>query len=281
MKHLLHILPDQKSCFYKRKISSSENKHELYQLKRTSPFIFFIKFIKMLLTLMKAIKRFFKFISLIVLYLGFSCLAGVLGFLLYGITRDFATNNLESRGIASVPSSSSKSIKTSKTIATSDKPNQPLTASAVTNNPPAPNQSKPALAITAAGVKDKKSLKSFVLKAKKQLEEDYEAAMEDFETKEVWKTSFTHLTIVDFSGDILLNINHPHLEGKNGMEWKNVDGKKIIADMINIGKNSGSGFYECRVRHPDTETLHPKLHYIASFQIEGEPFIVFSGFFLK
>ena len=238
---------------------------------------------------MKAIKKFFRFISLTVLYLGFLCLAGVLGFLLYGITRDFASNNLESRGIASVPSNSSKLIKTSgranktpsKTTATSDKPNQPqlLTASAVTNKPP--DQSKPPKPITASEVKDKNSLKSFVLGAKKQLEKDYEAAMEDFETEEMWKTPFTHLTIVDLSGDILLNTNHPHLEGKNGMEWKNVDGKKIIADMINIGKNSGSGFYECRVRHPDTETLHPKLHYIATFQIEGEPFIVFSGFFLK
>ena len=240
---------------------------------------------------MKAIRKFFRFISLTVLYLGFSCLAGVLGFLLYGITKDFTSNNLESRGIASVSSDSSNPIKTSKianktisppkTTASSDKPNQPLVASAVTNKPPAPDQPKPPKPITASEVKDKSSLKSFVLKAKKQLEKDYEAAMEDFETKEVWKTSFTHLIIVDLSGDILLSTNHPHLEGKNGMEWKNVDGKKIIADMINIGKNSGSGFYEYRVRHPDTETLHPKLHYIATFEIEGEPFIVFSGFFLK
>ena len=238
---------------------------------------------------MKAIKKIFRVISLTVLYLGFSCLAGALGFLLYGITRDFASDNLESRGIASVSSNAPKPIRASETtnktaspikVSPTGKPNQtqPLVASAVTNQPPAPNPSK---SITASEVKDKTSLKSFVLKAKKHLEKDYEAAMEDFEIKEIWKTPFTHLTIVDLSGDILLNANHPHLEGKNGMEWKNVDGKKIIADMINISKNSGSGFYECRVRHPDTETLHPKLHYIASFQIEGEPFIVFSGFFLK
>ena len=215
---------------------------------------------------MKSIKKFFRFISLTVLYLGFSCLAGVLGFLLYGIAKDFNSNNFKSRGLASVPGNPPKPTKIS------NRKNK---------NPPSSQKFNPDKleSITASAVKNKNSLKSFVLKAKRHLEKSYDKALENFQTKKMWKTSFTYLAILDLSGNILLDVNHPHLEGKNGMEWKNVDGKKIIEDMVNIGKNGG-GFYECRVRHPDTETLHPKLHYVSPFKKKGESFIVLSGFFL-
>ena len=215
---------------------------------------------------MKAIKKIFRFISLTVLYLGFSCLAGALGILLYGMARDFTSNHSESRGLASASANPPKPSKTSGVK--NKKPSSPQTSTSDKSEP-----------VTASAVKDKNSLKSFVLKAKRHLEKNYDEALEDFKTKKIWKTSFIHLTILDLSGNILLNANHPHLEGENGMEWKNVDGKKIIEDMVNIGK-SGSGFYECRVRHPDTETLHPKLHYVSPFKKEGKSFIVFSGFFL-
>ena len=235
---------------------------------------------------MKAIKKFFRFISLTVLYLGFSCLAGGLGFLLYGIARDFSSNNFESRGLASAPATSQKLTKTSgvknkKPSPASDK-SKPIRVAEMNNKNSSSSQtstsdkSKP---VTASTVKDKTSLKLFVLKAKEKLEKNYDKALEDFKTKNIWKTSFIYLTILDFSGNILFSANHPHLEGKNGMEWENVDGKKIIEDLVNTGK-SGKGFYECRVRHPDTETLHPKLHYVSPFKKEGRSFIVFSGFFL-
>ncbi|MCY4512142.1 MAG: cache domain-containing protein [Bdellovibrionales bacterium] len=243
---------------------------------------------------MKAVKKIFRFISLTLLYLGFSGLAGVFGVLLYGITHDFVSNQIESRGLASVQSNSPKTIqsppKTNKKNVKAPVPNtpnppQPLKTAEVTNQqaspstPPAvqPNQPQP---ITASEVKDEKSLQSFVLRAKKHLEKDYDRALEDFKTNEMWKTSFTYLSILDLSGTILFNANHPHIEGENGMDWKNKDGKKIITDIVNIGKN-GNGFYECRIRHPDTETLHPALHYITSFKTEENPLIVVSSFFLK
>ena len=218
---------------------------------------FYLNCLNYCLALMKAIKRFFRFISLTVLYLGFSCLAGVLGVLLYGITSDFVSENRNLRAPASVQS-------------------DPLTE--VTNPAPPSGKPSPPQPTTASEVTNKKNLKAFVLNAKTHLEKNYDIALQDFKTQEIWKTKFIYLTVLDLFGNILLSANYPELNGQNGMEWKNVDGKKIIEDMINIGKNGGD-FYECRVRHPDEETLQPKIHYITTFKKDEENLLVFSGFF--
>ena len=206
---------------------------------------------------MKVIKKFFRFISLTVLYLGFSCLAGVLGILLYGVTSDFVLEYKNLRAPASVQS---------------DPPSE------VTNRAPISNRSNSQKFISAAEVTDKNSLKSFVLAAKKHLEEDYDTAVQDFRTQDRWKTKLIYLAVLDLSGNILLSANYPEWEGDNGMEWRDPDGKKAFEDMINLGKKGG-GFYKYRSYHPDKE-YRPRMHYTTNFKKNGKKFIVYSGFFL-
>ena len=241
---------------------------------------------------MKALKKFFRSISLIFLYLGFSGLAGVFGILLYGITSDFVSTHMDSRGLASVQSKSSKITRTPpKKVSRAPTPKkpippQPLKTAKVINEQPPPsktlpsNNSKSPQTITASEVKDKKSLKSFVLKAKEHLEKDYDRALKDFRSNKIWKASFTYLTVLDMSGTFLFNASRPDMEGQNKLKWKSKNDKKITMDMINVGKKGG-GFYEYRKLHPDTDTLHPRLLYIANFRKGKESFMIISGFFPK
>ena len=206
---------------------------------------------------MKVIKKFFRFTSLTVLYLGFSCLAGVLGILLYGVTSDFVSEYRNPRAPASIKSNSSAEVTNRASTSTRQhSPKSPI----------------------AAEVTDKNSLKTFVLAAKKHLEKDYDTAVQDFRTQEKWRTNLTYLIILDLSGNILLMTNYPEYEGENGMEWRDPDGKKAFEDLINLGKNGG-GFYEFRSYHPD-EDYRPKMHYSTTFQKDEKNFIVYSGFFL-
>ena len=229
---------------------------------------------------MRALKKPYRFISLIFLYLGFFGLAGVFGILLYGITSGFVSTLMDTRGLASVQSKSPKLTRTPP-----ENPNPPQTpkTSEMINEQASPprvlssNNLKSPQPITASEVKDKKSLKSFVLRAKKHLEKDYDRALKDFRLNKIWKTSVVYLTVIDFSGTFLFSASRPELEGQNGLKWKD---KKIVMDMINVGKNGG-GFYEFHSRHPDTDTLHPRLLYITTFKKGKKSFMIGSGFFLK
>lgn len=204
---------------------------------------------------MKVIKRFFRFLSLTVLYLGFSCLAGVLGILLYGVTSDFVSEYQNPRAPASVKSGPSTKV---------------------TSRTPSSTKSEP---ITAAEVTDKNSLKAFVLAAKKHLEEDYDTALQDFRTQEPWKTKLVYLSVYDLDGNVLLSVNYPEWEGRNAMDWKNVDGKTTVKDAIDIGKNDG-GFYKCRLWNPAKEVHQLKIIYITTFTKDNQDLILLSGFFL-
>ena len=241
---------------------------------------------------MKAIKKIFRFISLLFLYSGFTALAGVLGILLYGITSDFVSPHMESRGLASVQPKSSKLARTApkkisqRPLPKNPSPPQPIkTAEVINEQPPlpkTPSSNNPNLpqSITASEVKDKESLKSFVLRAKEHLEKDFDRALKDYGTNEIWKTPITHLSVIDLSGTILFAASRPHLNGRNLITWENIDGKAIFKDIITIGKNGG-GFYEFRSQHPDTDTFQHKLLYTTTFKKGEKSFIAYSSFFPK
>ena len=68
---------------------------------------------------------------------------------------------------------------------------------------------------TASQIKDRQSLKDFVLDARNYLEKDYERAIEDFRKKDgPWRDGEAYLFILDEYGKVNFHAGIPALEGQ-------------------------------------------------------------------
>jgi len=80
--------------------------------------------------------------------------------------------------------------------------------------------------------------------------------------------------ITDFNGIEQLFADHPELEGKDLSDMRDLKGKYVIRDMINIAKNSKEGFYQYLWTKPKAKGNH---HIKIAFVKHFEPFNWFIG----
>ena len=134
--------------------------------------------------------------------------------------------------------------------------------------------------IKAEDVKDKESLKSFVLSAKEHLEKDYEQAVKDFRTQKEWKTDFIYVHGLSLDGTTLFHVALPELEGQNLLSDSEI-GNSIIKTLLLAGK-TGGGFTEYIQDNPLKEGVDQskKIAYVATFKKDGKDYLVSSGFYL-
>ena len=85
--------------------------------------------------------------------------------------------------------------------------------------------------------------------------------------------------INDFNG---INIAHgadADHEGQNDYDLQDTHGGYIIRDMIDIAKNSGSGYYQYYWNNPATGTEQTKITYVV--QIPNTDYFIGAGFYVK
>ena len=136
------------------------------------------------------------------------------------------------------------------------------------------------VAVRAVDVKDKESLKAFVLSAKEHLEKNYETAIHDFKTKEEWRKGPIYLYGVSLEGKSLFYPNDPKIEGSDLLQNPHTrDGAEKALSAV----QAGGGFIEYHWDNPAIEGkdyTSKKLSYVTTFQKDGKDYIVGSGIYL-
>ena len=132
----------------------------------------------------------------------------------------------------------------------------------------------------AVNVKDKDSLKAFVLSAKEHLEKDYDQAVSDFRTKEEWKKGAIYLYGLTMEGASLFHTVMPELEGKNLLQDPKA---KIPVQLALSAIKNGGDFIEYEWDNPAIEGADDskKVGYVTTFKKDGVDYIVGSGFYLS
>ncbi|MDE0119779.1 MAG: cache domain-containing protein [Bdellovibrionales bacterium] len=147
------------------------------------------------------------------------------------------------------------------------------------------NNSGRVLRTTAASqVKNRQSLKNFVLDAKNYLEKDYNKATNDFRKKDgPWRHEEVYLFIVDESGTTLFHAGIPIFEGQRVGLIDLDTGEYIVDSLIRTGLQWGGGFIEYRFDNPETSEKenNKKITYVTPFRrSEGDlTLIIGAGFF--
>lgn len=82
-----------------------------------------------------------------------------------------------------------------------------------------------------------------------------------------WDNGTGYFFIIDTGGVTWLNADRPELEGQCILSYKDVDGRYIIQDMIDLARNNESGFYRYAWTKPGTEgDGHMKMAFIKRFE---------------
>ena len=134
--------------------------------------------------------------------------------------------------------------------------------------------------VKADDVKDKESLKAFVLSAKERLEKDYETAIHDFKTKKEWRSGSIYLYGISLEGKSLFYPNDPKIEGTDLLQ--NSHAKNGTEKALEAVK-TGGGFIEYMWDNPSIEGKNydsKKISYVTTFKKDGINYIVGSGIYI-
>ena len=140
---------------------------------------------------------------------------------------------------------------------------------------------------TAKCVRDKASLKDFVLAAKGHLEDDYEQAIVDFRQKNSrWRYGSVYIFIVDDKGKTQFHAEYPVFEGNAVHLTKDKYGASIADRVTEVGMQPGGGFLRYKFDDPEIERKDSsnKIGYAISFDSphhREQKYIVGSGFYLE
>lgn len=91
----------------------------------------------------------------------------------------------------------------------------------------------------------------------------------------------TYVFVSNMDGTELVNAAQPVFEGKSLIDVKDVKGKMVMRDQIDIAKEKGSGWFECYWYRPGDNIPALKKTYIQKVQHGNEVYIVGSGFYAK
>ena len=138
---------------------------------------------------------------------------------------------------------------------------------------------------SASQVKDRETLKNFVLDARNYLERDYDKAIDDFrKVNGPWRHGETYLFIIDEHNKVYLHVGSPILEGQQELLIRDLKTGTLIADQIIVeGLKQGGGFVEYHIDDPTTEEKDTsiKITYATSFtRGTNQPILIIgAGFF--
>ena len=152
----------------------------------------------------------------------------------------------------------------------------------------------PAPEVTAADVKDRATLQAFVRSAEGSFlsalqehgEERIPELVDVFRAKDGdWRHGSIYPFILDFNGYVLFHGVRPALEDQVYLNVEDVNGVKIVREMIEIAR-AGGGYLEYYYDDPavegDEDTGSPKVSYVEEAVIEfsGISVIIGAGFYL-
>jgi len=125
-----------------------------------------------------------------------------------------------------------------------------------------------------------KQSKALVDQAASLLQSEGTKAFIEFRKKDSkWLKGDTYIFVSNMNGIILLQPIDPELEGKNMIDWKDVNGKAANQEMIETAKTKGSGWVDYMWPKPGESEPSKKMTYIKKVKAGDETFIVGSGFY--
>lgn len=91
----------------------------------------------------------------------------------------------------------------------------------------------------------------------------------------------TYIFVDNLQGVELVNGGLPSLEGKNLMDLKDLKGKTVVRDQIDMAMKKGSAWLECYWYLPGNNSPALKKTYVRKAQFGDEVYILGSGFYVK
>ena len=89
----------------------------------------------------------------------------------------------------------------------------------------------------------------------------------------------TYIFVTSPDGTELVNPAQPSLEGRNLLDLKDLQGNPVVKDEIDLAMEKGSGWLEMSWFKPGTNTPAPKMTFVKKVKVNGETFIVGSGYY--
>lgn len=89
----------------------------------------------------------------------------------------------------------------------------------------------------------------------------------------------TYIFVTSPEGTELVNPAQPTLEGRNLIDLKDLDGELVVKEEIDLAMEEGSGWLEMTWFKPGTNTPAPKRTFVKKTEVNGETFIVGSGYY--
>lgn len=137
---------------------------------------------------------------------------------------------------------------------------------------------------TARQVRDKQTLKNFVLDARNYLEKNYNQALEDFrDVNGPWRYREVYLMLFDDTGKAHFHAGIPSFENQRIGLVDLKTGQVIVDQLITEGLKSGGGYAEYHFDDPSTTEKEQsrKITYVTTFRrSENEPtLLIGAGFF--
>ena len=107
------------------------------------------------------------------------------------------------------------------------------------------------------------------------------AAFAEFRQKDSeWYTDTTYIFVDDIQGTALVNPPQTQIEGKNFIDMRDVNGKAVMREMIDILKTRETGWLEYWWPKPGETKPSKKTNYIKKVIVDGEAFIVGAGLYI-
>lgn len=141
-----------------------------------------------------------------------------------------------------------------------------------------------AIAVDAADVADRETLKDFVLEALSLLESAQDEAeqtsvLDAFRHDARWRHGPIYIFIVDLEGTNFFHPVRPERQGVNNIDQEDANGLKFVRQAIDIAR-AGGGFSEYFWDNPaiEGEDESLKVAYIAPIEIDGVGYFIGAGF---
>jgi len=125
-----------------------------------------------------------------------------------------------------------------------------------------------------------KQIMALVDQAASLLQSKGTEAFTEFRKKDSkWLKDDTYIFVFNMNGIELFHPIKPEMEGKNIIDWKDVNGKPLFREMIEVAKTKGSGWVEYMWPKPGEAEPSKKMTYIKKAKTGEDTLIVCSGFY--
>ncbi|MDY0242291.1 MAG: cache domain-containing protein [Rhodospirillaceae bacterium] len=129
---------------------------------------------------------------------------------------------------------------------------------------------------TAAGGRTESDVREITLKAAAFLEEKgIDAARKAFYAEGPFRHDEIYVNVIDGNGFWRIYPPSPQSEGRSVFELRDVDGKFLVQDILDVARTKGEGWVEYRWLNPVTNQIQPKVSYVKS--VPGQGLIVYVG----